>query len=89
LIVHLGIIFVNNQLDTQFFFIMFIFILYMFQAATRPSSGELVVSIHLVCVTLYRWPFGVQVWMRQSHPNLYAKRSSIQSDTYQMSYWYN
>jgi len=30
-----------------------------------PSSGELIVSIrHLVYVTLYRWPFGVQVWMR-------------------------
>ena len=28
------------------------------------SSGELIVSIHLVHVTMYRWPFGVQVWMR-------------------------
>jgi len=27
------------------------------------SSGELIVSIHLVHVTMYRWPFGVQVWM--------------------------
>jgi len=43
---------------------MFISILYMFRAATYPSSGELIVSIrHLVYVTLYRWPFGVQVWM--------------------------
>jgi len=25
----------------------------------------------------------------QSHPNLHTKRSSIQSDIYQMSYWYN
>jgi len=30
-----------------------------------PSPGELIVSIrHLVYVTLYRWRFGVQVWMR-------------------------
>jgi len=37
----------------------------MFRAATCPSSGELIVSIrHLACVTLYRWLFGVQVWMR-------------------------
>jgi len=54
----------------------------MFRAAICPSSGELIVSIrHLVYVTLYRWP--------QSHPNLHTKRSSIQSDIYQMSYWYN
>jgi len=43
---------------------MFISILYMFRAAKCPSSGELIVSIrHLVYVTLYRRPFGVQVWM--------------------------
>jgi len=24
-----------------------------------------------------------------SHPNLHTKRSSIQSDIYQMSYWHN
>ena len=36
----------------------------MFRAAMCPLSGELIVSIrHLVHVTLYRWPFGVQVWM--------------------------
>jgi len=33
----------------------------MFRAAMFPSSGELIVLIrHLVYVTLYRWPFGVQ-----------------------------
>ena len=46
--------------------IIIISILYMFRAAMYPSSGELIVSIrHLVYVILYRWPFGVQVWMRQ------------------------
>jgi len=65
LTVHLGIIFVNNQIDAQFFFLcMFISILYMFRAAMCPSSGELIVSIrYLVCVAHYRWPFGVQVWL--------------------------
>jgi hypothetical protein len=44
---------------------MFISIRCVFRAAMCPSSGELIVSIrHLVYVTLYRWPFGVQVWMR-------------------------
>jgi hypothetical protein len=44
---------------------MYISIPFMFQAAMCPSSGELNVSIrHLVYVTMYRWPFGVQVWMR-------------------------
>jgi hypothetical protein len=70
---------------------VFISIFYMFRAAMCPSSGELIVSIrHLVYVTLYIWPFCMQVWMRlQFYPNLHTKRSSIQSDIYQMSYWYN
>ena len=39
---------------------MFLYILYMFRAAMRPSLGELIISIrHLVYVT----PFGVQVLM--------------------------
>jgi len=36
-----GMILVNNQLDAQFFRVMFISILYMFRAAMSPSSGEL------------------------------------------------
>ena len=56
-----------------------------------PSSGESIVSIrHLVYVTLYRWPFGVQVLAGACRcKHLHTKRSSIQSDIYQMSYWYN
>jgi len=53
--------FVNNQLDAQLFLYMFISILYMFRAAMCPSSGELIVSIHLV----YRL---------QSYLNLHTKR---------------
>jgi adenine-specific DNA methylase len=47
--------FVNNQLDAQFIFFMYISILCLFWAAMCLSSGELIVSIsHLVYVTLYR-----------------------------------
>ena len=41
LTVHFGIILVNNQLDAHYFSCVFISILYMFQAAMYPSSGEL------------------------------------------------
>jgi len=54
-----------TNLTHNSFSCMFISILYLFQAAMCPSSGELIVPIrHLVYVTVYRWPFGVQVWMR-------------------------
>jgi hypothetical protein len=83
--VHLGIILVNDQLDEQFFFYMFISILYMFRATSCSSSGESIVSIqHLVCVTPCRWPYSVQVL-----PDLHTRRSPTQSDKYQMLYWYN
>jgi hypothetical protein len=52
---------------------IFISILYMFQAAMCPLSGELIVSIrYLVYVALYKWAFSVQVWMgliQTSTPN--------------------
>jgi len=49
-------IFVNNQPDTQFFFLyLFIPILYMFRATKCTPSGESIVSIRLlVYVTLRR-----------------------------------
>jgi len=60
----------------------------MFRAAMFPSSGELIVSIrHLVYVTLYRWPFGVQFWMRLIQT--YTTNGHLYSDIYQMSYCYN
>jgi len=59
---------------------MFTSILYMFWAAMCPSSGELIVSTqHLVYVTLYRWPSGVQVWMRPTQtctPNSHLYRAT-------------
>ena len=62
LTVHLSIIFVNKRTQCTVFSDTFISILYMFRAATFPSSGELIVSMrHLVYVTLCRWPSGVHV----------------------------
>ena len=77
LTVHLITVFVNNQLDAQFFFFyLFTAILYMFHATKCSSSGESVVSIRPpVCVTLCRWPCGMQVWM--------------ETCIYRRSYWYN
>jgi len=62
---------------------MFISILYMFRAAMCPSSGELIVSIrHLVYVTLYGWPFGVQVWMRLRLIQTYTPNGHLYRVTY-------
>jgi len=45
-----------------FLFYVFISIFYMFRATSCSSSRERIVSIQpLVCVTLCRWPFRVQV----------------------------
>ena len=77
--VYLGSILVNNQLDAQFFFRIYLFIpiLYMFQAPLYSSSGESVVLIQcLVYVTVCRWPSSVQVWMELLfHPKLHTGRS--------------
>jgi hypothetical protein len=76
---HLGIILINDQLDIQFFFYMFTSIPYMFWATSCSSSGESIVSIqHLVRVTLCRCLSSMQYLV-----------CSMQSNTYQMLYWYN
>jgi hypothetical protein len=88
LTVHLGIILVNDQTEAQFFFYMFISILYMLRANSCSSSGESVVSTQqLVCVTLCRWPSSMQVGKKL--PDLHTRRSPTQSDTYQTLYCYN
>jgi hypothetical protein len=36
----------------------------LFELNVNSGAKMLIVSIrHLVCVTLYRWPFGVKIWM--------------------------
>jgi hypothetical protein len=64
---------VNDQFDTQFFFYVFISILYVFRATPCSSSGESIVTIQpLVYVTLCRLPFHVEVGKELS--NLHTKR---------------
>ena len=56
LTVHLIRVFVNDQLDAQFFFVyFFIPVLYMFRATKCSSAGETIVTIRpLVYVTVCR-----------------------------------
>jgi len=72
LTVHLGIIFVNNQLDDQFFF------MYVYFYSLHVSSSHVPIIRRINCINTTS--------ALQSHPNLHTKRSSIQSDIYQMSY---
>ena len=58
---HIAINLVNNQLDTQLFF-LYVSVLYMFRETSCSSSGESIASIrHLVYVNLCRWPSSMQV----------------------------
>jgi hypothetical protein len=83
----IGIILVNDQLDAQFFFYMFISIIYMFRSTSCSSLAESVISIqHSMCVTLCRWPSRLQVG--KFLPDLQSRQSPTNSDTYQMLYWY-
>jgi len=62
LTVHLGIIFVSNQLHAQFFFMYVYFYSPHVLGSHVPIIRRINLSIRqLVYVTLYRWPFGVQV----------------------------
>jgi len=83
LTVHLGIFFVNNQIDAQFFLLYVYFyslhvsgshvpIIRRINCINTTSDMSLCIDDRLVC-SLY----------------LHTKRLSIQSDIYQMSYWYN
>ena len=71
LTVHLSIIVVNKPTWRTPFSYMFISILYMFRAAMCPSSGELIVSVlHLVYVTLCRWPSQTAVYTEWHIPGV-------------------
>ena len=81
------IIFVNNQLDALFFF------KYVYFYSLHVSGSHVPIIRRINCINttsgichLYRWPSGGQVWI---YSNLPTRRSSTQSDIYQMSYWYN
>jgi hypothetical protein len=77
LTVRLGIIIVNDHLDAQFLFYMFISILYMFRAISCSLSGEFVSIQHLVCVILCRWPSSMQVG--KELPDLHTRWSPTQN----------
>ena len=64
--------FVNNQLDAQFFFI------YVYFYSLHVSGSHVPIIKRINCINTTS--------AEQSHPNLHTKRSSIQSDIYQMSY---
>ena len=76
---------VNKTNVVHNFSCMFISILYMFRANMCPSSGKIVVSMrHLVFVTLCGWPSAMK-----DKGILHTRRSSTQSDKYQVSHWYS
>jgi len=78
-------IFANKQFDAQFFSCMFISILYG-QPCAHHQENELYqydIWYKSLCID------GRLVCRFGSQPNLQTKRSSIQSDIYQISYWYN
>jgi hypothetical protein len=84
---HPRTIFLNNQLDAQFFF------LYVYFYSLHVSGSHVPIIRKINCinttsgiVTLYRWLCGVQ---DKTHPNLHTTRPSIQCDIHQMSYPYN
>jgi len=63
LTVHLGIMFLNNQLDAQFFFVY----AYFYSLHVSDSYVSIIRRINCIHttsgnVTLCRWPSGMQVW---------------------------
>jgi len=55
LTVHLGMILVNIELDTQFFMYVYFYFLHV-SGSHVPMIRRIIVSMrHLVCVTQYRW----------------------------------
>jgi len=87
---HLGIFLVNNPLDAQFFFLicLFQFCTCFEQPCAHHQESQLYqydiwymslcIGDRLVC--RLGWKF---------RPSLHTRWSPIQSDIYQMSYWYN
>jgi len=80
LAVHRAIILVNNELDAQFFF------MYVYFYFLHVSGSHVPIIRRINCISTTS---GICHSALQSHPNLHTKLSSIQSDKYQMSYWYN
>ena len=79
-------IFVNNQLDAQFFFT------HVYFYSLHVSGSHVPIIGRINCInTTFGMCHSVQMTvccagLDESHPNLHTKRSSIQSDIYQISY---
>jgi len=81
-------IFVNNQLDAQFFF------MYVYYYSLHVSGSHVPIIRRINCINttsgichyvqMTVWCAGLDE--TASHPNLHTKRSSIQIDIHQMSY---
>ena len=81
LTVHAGMILVNNQRDVQLFMYVYFYSLHV-SGSHVPIIRRIIVSMrHLVYVTLCRLPSGMQ-----EHMLLHTRRSSAQSDIYQVSH---
>ena len=74
---HLGIIFVNNQLDAHFFFMYVYFCSLHVSGSHVPIIRRINCIKNLVYVTVYRWPFGVQVWMSVYFYSLHVSGSHV------------
>ena len=79
-----GIIFVNNQLDAQFFF-MYVYFQSLHVSGSHVPIIRRIICINMTsgmcrCVQMTVWCAGLD----ESHANLHTKLSSIQSDIYQM-----
>jgi len=67
LTLHLIRIFVNNQLEAQFFFLyLFITILYMFRATKCSSSGESIRPVVHVTLKTVEWSKITNVYLKMS-----------------------
>ena len=92
----------NKQIDAHFFKYVYFYSLHI-SGSHVPIIRRIIVSMRqLIYVTLCRWPSGMQVNLhtRPVHHNLHTRpsgmqvnlhkrRSSTQSDIYQILHWYN
>jgi hypothetical protein len=80
------VIFVNNQLDAQFY------LMYVYFYSLHVSGSPVPIIRRINCINMISGichSVQMTVWCAsldetQSHPNLHTKQSSVQSDIYQM-----
>jgi hypothetical protein len=88
LILHFGIILVNNQFDVQFFF-KYVYFYSLHVSVSHVPIIRRIICINTtsdICHSVYMTVWCAGFDETASLPNLHTKRSSIQNDIYQMSY---